>query len=106
MGNSSAMIASAMLALSSRPLTFTLIRKEGEHSHTFDCTKGYTIKTYDKVAIVDDFISTGATTNKILAWSTQVHVDIQTVIVSHFVDGDNLPKFCYKCRVITVGERR
>lgn len=63
MGSSGCSIASAMLLVSKYPLKHIYLKKNNEKSH--NAFSGPNICYNDVVAIVDDFISTGATIRKI-----------------------------------------
>lgn len=67
MGSSGCSIASAMIALTDKvELHHVYVKKEGEYSH---CNTGGNFEPGDKIAIVDDFIDTGTTVEKLMKFA-------------------------------------
>lgn len=79
-GSSGCAIASGMIALSKRDLVHNSVRKEGEDTHS---TLTIPALREDKWAIVDDFISTGKTTFRVLTWAKMRKLKVACVIVDH-----------------------
>ena len=102
-GRSGTMIASAMVAISKRPLSFILIRKVEEESHSCrDYGGNYCDNA--KATIVDDFIDTGKTINAIELWASKAGVVVDSIIVGHINDMYHKPMS--NTPIITVGVRR
>lgn len=77
-GYSGCSIAAAMLALSKKPLTHIAIKKAKERTHSDVAGLYFHGRTVG--AIVDDFVSSGATVRAILRWDKK-HRDIIKYIV-------------------------
>jgi len=79
-GSSGCTIASAMLVLSNRPLYHKQFRKENEKAHASYSVGHY---GYGKIVIVDDFMDTGETINKIIENLAHDNHKATCIIVSH-----------------------
>ncbi len=95
MGSSGCAIASAMLALSRRKLEHFQYRKDGEHSHAQDRIGKIAYgkrkpppKT--KIAIVDDFITTGKTIATLIDRAIKDKQNIRGIIISKIWDEEAL----------------
>ena len=91
-GTSGCAIASAMLVKSRRKLSHVAIRKDGEMSHQ----AGYagTIRG-GKYVIVDDFMETGKTINRIYEWAKARGIEVAAIFVGH-----RKGSFAFECPVV------
>jgi len=80
-GSSGVAIASAMMALSERPLTHWHVRKGGESAH--DSHGGSYVKHRPKYCFVDDFISEGYTLEYVYAECETYEMPLSYVLVGH-----------------------
>lgn len=79
-GTSGCSIASAMLSLTSRYLTHTYIRKEGEYAHM--PFGGILPDKHRKYVIVDDFVSGGTSIKRILEFAQRNDLEIIAILVN------------------------
>lgn len=92
-GMSGCAIASAMIALSERPLAQTVVRKEHESAHM--AYAGIPPAFQAKVAIVDDFIHYGETLRAILSYAERYNLIVKAIIVDHCIEPfEGLPEGC------------
>ena len=88
-GSSGISLASAMCTLSTRPLNFVALRKPGESAHSAAYAGTFPHERNAHLAIVDDFIQTGATIEAIkrgLVDYGKLHL-LKYIIVSHVDSG-------------------
>lgn len=106
-GSSGNSIASAMLALSpaERQLHHIQVRKEEESAHCQRYAGNiHPISSfkYGIYAIVDDFIQTGDTMNRVIKWCKDYDITINYVIVSYVDAGESFRKFLKRNKIKTI----
>lgn len=79
-GSSGCSIASAMIALSDRGLHHVHVKKSEEvgHSNYAGLWSGE-----DVVAVVDDFVDTGATIEALEKWAVERHIEVSYILLCH-----------------------
>jgi orotate phosphoribosyltransferase len=82
-----------MVALSDRDLKHTVVRKPHENAHSGSYA-GQWIPKGTKVAIVDDFISSGETIEEIVKYIQSNNLDLQAIIVWSIRSSYKTPKEC------------